>query len=141
MADAMFTHILLPTDGTTHSECAIRLGVRLAASLGARVTGFAMIHLHGSSSASLPVGDEETLRARARLRFIKEVANGRGVDCDVTLAHGNDVAQAILAAAKELHCDLVVMGSHGRKGLQALVLGSETQKVLLHGSIPVLVCR
>lgn len=137
----MFTHLLLPTDGTTHSECAIRLGVRLAASVGARVTGFAMVHPHGSSAASLPIGEDEARLARARLRFIKEVANGHGVACDVLLAHGNDPAHAILRAAKELHCDLVVMGSHGRRGMQALVLGSETRKVLLDGDVPVLVCR
>ena len=139
--NAMFTHLLLPTDGSTHSECAVRLGVRLAAALGARVTGFAMVHPHGGSAASLPVGEEETRLARARLRFIKEVANGHGVACEVVLVHGNDPAQSIVRAARELRCDLVVMGSHGRRGVQALVLGSETRKVLLDCGVPVLVCR
>ena len=137
----MFTHILLPTDGSTHSECAVRLGVRLAAAVGARITGFAMVHPHGSTAASLPVGEEETHLARARLRFIKEVANGQNVSCDVVLVHGNDPAQSIVRAAKDFHCDLVVMGSHGRRGVQALVLGSETRKVLLDCGVPVLVCR
>ena len=137
----MFTHILLPTDGSTHSERAVRLGVRLAASVGARVTGFAMVHAHGVSAASLPVGDEECDLARCRLRFIKEVANGHHVDCEVVLASGADVAQAILRAVGDLRCDLVVMGSHGRRGVQALVLGSETWKVLLDCGVPVMVCR
>lgn len=137
----MFSHILLPTDGSTHSECAVRMGVRLAAALGARVTGLAMVHPHGSTAASLPVGDEENRLARARLRFIKEVANGRNVACDVVLVQGNDPAQAILRAVKDLHCDLVVMGSHGRTGVPALVLGSQTRKVLLESSVPVMVCR
>ena len=138
----LFKHILLPTDGSELSESAIKMGVQLARALGAKVTGLTVIPKHHHSN-------EEELESEpgiptsldARLLFIKLAANGNGVDCDAMLTRGDSPSEEIIRVAEELDCDLIVMASHGRKGLEGLLLGSQTQAVLAHGRLPVLVCR
>ena len=75
------------------------------------------------------------------LSVVEEAANAAGVACDTDLATSDDPHKAIIEVAEKKGCDLIVMASHGRKGLQGLTLGSETQKVLTHSKIPVLVYR
>ncbi len=147
----MFRHILVPTDGSRLSAKAAKQAVKLAKTLGARITGFHAVPDFGSTY----YGDGYILRvppaeaqaelaqkqARRCLSTIEVEAEVEKVPCDVFYTVGDNPYQAIIDAAKNRKCDLIVMASHGRRGLSALVLGSETQKVLVHSKVPVLVCR
>jgi nucleotide-binding universal stress UspA family protein len=143
----MFTHILIPIDGSTLSEAAVRNGVRFAKEIGARVTAFHVVPRRGiGSMIELEREDGEApesaaARNEAVLDYARKTANAAGVDCDVASAAGDDPFREIIRAAEERACDLILMGSHGRRGLEAMLLGSETQKVLTHSRIPVLVYR
>jgi nucleotide-binding universal stress UspA family protein len=148
----MFKHILLPTDGSKLSNEAAEAGVRLAKALGARVTGLfaAPPATPIIYKAMLPVGyasPEEHKRmieqaARSYLGAIEKAASAAGVRCETVTVTSDYPADAILATAKKRRCDLVFMASHGRRGLRrSSLLGSETQKVLSNGNLPVLVFR
>jgi nucleotide-binding universal stress UspA family protein len=148
----MFKHILLPTDGSKLSSEAAEAGVRLAKALGARVTGLfaAPPATPIIYKAMLPVGyasPEEHQRmiekaAGSYLGAIEKAARAAGVRCETVTVTSDFPADAILATAKKRRCDLVFMGSHGRRGLRrSSLLGSETQKVLSNGDLPVLVFR
>jgi nucleotide-binding universal stress UspA family protein len=147
----MYKHILIPTDGSALARKAGEAGVKLAAKLGAKVTGF-----YAAPPATplefkglLPVGyDEPVDRARAiekaarqYLEAIEKAAEAAKVPCKVAYETNDYPADAILAAAKRHKCDLIFMASHGRTGFRASMLGSQTQKVLSQSKIPVLVHR
>ena len=145
----MFQHILLPIDGSTISEKAARSGVRLAKTFGARVTAFYMKPATDGFTAMMD-GFEKTRgnhaeeaedRSQTALTYVSRTANAAGVPCDVVSATGEVPFKEIIKVAKARKCDLVVMGSHGRRGIEAVLLGSETHKVLTHSQIPVLVYR
>ena len=125
----MFRHILMPTDGTLRSEAAIRFGMRLARAHGARTSALTVVDIG------------QRARARANLDFAGHVAKVNGVQCELLAEHGEKPYEHIVDAATRLGCDLIVMATHAREGLEALVLGSETQKVLARSKIPVVVCR
>jgi len=147
----MFKHILVPTDGSKLSVKAAKQAVKLAKAMGARITGF---YVAPDVSATY-YGDGYILRApsakaqaeaaqkqaRQFLSTIEVEAEVEKVACDVFSVVSASPYEAIIDAAKKRKCDLIVMASHGRRGLSALVLGSETHKVLVHTKIPVLVCR
>jgi len=149
----MYAHILVPTDGTEHSGKAVRNAAELAATLGSRVTIVAVARpLHSIAGEPHTVGamsDEAaayvhqflTADFEDRLQKAKGIAAKAGADCDVVTAQGEHIYQAIIDTAASRGCDLIVMASHGRRGLSALILGSETTKVLTHSTIPVLVVR
>jgi nucleotide-binding universal stress UspA family protein len=147
----VYKHILIPTDGSPASERAIAAGVKLAKSLGARVTGFhaapsAKPVMFGRTSAKLymPAGARATAIARATSRYlsaIERAAAAAGVECDTASVTTDFPAEAILDAARRRKCDLVFMASHGRHGLAGVLLGSQTQKVLTHSKVAVLVHR
>ncbi|MET0225955.1 MAG: universal stress protein, partial [Dokdonella sp.] len=128
---------------------AVRLGIRLAQSIGARVTFFHAIAKY--HAAQTIMGLLETDRdgyakaalacATEHLRFLAKSARAAGVDCAVEYATSDDPAAAIVQLAAARNCDLIVMASHGRHGVEGFLLGSETQKVLTHTHIPVLVHR
>jgi nucleotide-binding universal stress UspA family protein len=80
-------------------------------------------------------------QAQAWLQVVSDAARSAGVPCSLVQVTTDDPYEAILQAAKERKCDLIIMASHGRKGVKGLLLGSETQKVLVHSDIPVLVYR
>lgn len=147
----MFKHILVPTDGSKLSIKAARQAVKLAKALGARITGF-----HAAPDFdSTYYGDGYILRApgaktqaeftqkqaRRYLSMIEVEAEVEKVPCEVFHTISDSPYEAIIAAAKKKKCDLIVMASHGRRGLSALVLGSEAHKVLIHSKVPVLICR
>jgi nucleotide-binding universal stress UspA family protein len=145
----MFKQILLPTDGTALSERAIKAGIELAKALGSRVLGFTVIApfhtltadadmLEQTESAYLRSAREHALRT---LGVVSEAAQQAGVPCECESAIADDPYQAIIDTARLRDCDLIVMASHGRRGVKAALLGSETQKVLVHSAIPVLVYR
>ena len=147
----MFKHLLLPTDGSSISKKAVKRGIDLAKKSGARVTA---IHVVPEFKLMVDEGitmlnpslkkrfeDEGRARAQKMLDDIAKQARARGVRC-TTLCVASDLPyQQIIAAARRKKCDLILMASHGRRGLSSLLLGSETAKVLLHTKVPVLVVR
>ena len=145
----MFKHLLVPTDGSTLSEAAIQMTVTLAAESGAKVTGLHVIpEFHVLAYGTEMIADNEdriiqTARQRAEdyLRVIKNAAAQAGVECNTVSESRAHPYEAIISVAAQQNCDLIVMASHGRSGMRAFLLGSETQKVLTHSSIPVLVMR
>lgn len=145
----MFKQILLPTDGTVLSERAIGAGIALARALGAHVLGltvvapFHTLTFDANMLESTEAGYRRDARERSAryLGFITEAAQAAGVPCNCESAVAEDPYQSIIDTARERGCDLIVMASHGRRGVKAALLGSETQKVLVHSAIPVLVFR
>ena len=145
----MYKHILIPTDGSPLSETAIRQGIAFAKSMQARVTAMIVsIPFHAFALDPVMVSDTpgqyekdcEALAEKA-LGVAKAEASVAGVPCETLHVQAPHPYEAIIDAARKGGCDLVFMASHGRRGVSALVLGSETMKVLTHSKIPVLVCR
>jgi nucleotide-binding universal stress UspA family protein len=145
----MYKHILIPTDGSELSEKAVKEGIELAMSMKAKVTvftasppfhSFATEAALGAESSALYTATAEE-RAAARLRAGLEYAHARGVPARTQHVFAERPYEAIIAAAAKEGCDLVCMASHGRKGISGLLVGSETNKVLTHSKVPVLVCR
>lgn len=147
----MYTHILLPTDGSALSAAAVESGVRLAKALGARVTG---LHVRPKYKATpLDRWIQPDPKMRARLNEIAAVqarqyvlvvaaeAKRAGVRHATLCVTDDSPADAIVRIAEDKGCDLIYMASHGRSGTSAVLLGSETAKVLLRSSVPVLVHR
>ena len=145
----MFKHILLPTDGTELSDKAIEQGIRFAKSIGANVTSLSVMprqptlfyHARISPEALEEAARQSEQAAESYLDWVKKSAEDAGVACDVVFERNDSPYEAIIHVAEQKGCDLIMMASHGRKGVGALVLGSETQKVLTHSKIPVLVVR
>jgi nucleotide-binding universal stress UspA family protein len=145
---AMFKRILLPIDGSELSLRAVDIGVELAAKLGASVYAFHVIApLPASAYAAefIQVDPEYTIEASAAAeRYLAEVhqrAKAAGVPCNSSYQTDSRPYSAIVEVARKHECDLVVMASHGWRGFDRLLLGSETHKVILNGEVPVLVCR
>lgn len=145
----MYKHILIPTDGSELSEKAVKEGIELAMSMKAKVTVFtasppfpalATESAVGADSIALYAASAEE-RAAARLKPGLEYAHARGVSARTQHVFAERPYEAIIAAAAKEGCDLVCMASHGRKGIAGLLVGSETNKVLTHSKVPVLVCR
>ena len=148
----MFKHLLLPTDGSRLSAKGIKAGVKLAASLGARVTGLYvaapyMPPMYGEAGLTLTgISPKEYDRmmerqARKALSVVEVEAEVAGVPCRAEWRAEVQPWRAILRVARAQKCDAIVMASHGRGGLSGLILGSETARVLAHTNIPVLVTR
>ncbi len=147
----MFKHILVPSDGSRLSQETARRAVAFAQESGARITAFyakpdfpecffgegALVD-PGSPEKFARLADEEADRI---LDFVVQLAENAGVHCTRLSARSGIPYEAIIAAANEHGCDLIFMSSHGRSGIGALLLGSETHKVLTHSKIPVLVYR
>ena len=133
----MFKHILIPTDGSELTRKAILSGIALAKAVGAKVTGITV------TVPSQIFADTKPANAIAEkyLGQIRNAAAAAGVSCSVIHAEHEQPYQAIIDATKRNDCDLIVMASHGRRGVSALMLGSETAKVLTHSTVPVLVYR
>jgi nucleotide-binding universal stress UspA family protein len=147
----MYKRILVPTDGSALSRRAIRGAIELASSVGAEVLAVNVVPRYPTSyfEDSFAVSPRETARVekqwvekgQAVADEVGKAAEKAGVKARAITVRSNLVAEAILGAARKNKCDLVVMASHGRKGLKRLLLGSETQHVLTHGDVPVLVLR
>ncbi|HSW51313.1 MAG TPA: universal stress protein [Bryobacteraceae bacterium] len=145
----MFTHILLPTDGSALSEVAIRKGVQLARSIGARVSGVTVVperKIYLYQTGVIVQSREETIREHKPgitriLETIDQAARAEGVSSETFFEVSDYPYEAIVKAAELRKCDLIVMASHGRRGISGVLLGSETQKVLTHSKVPVLVVR
>lgn len=148
----MFKHILLPTDGSKLSARAVKCGIEFAKSVKAKVTTvhvvpeFRMLMDEGFVS---PMGADMKKRfetesrehAKKLLAKVEKAAKTAGIKCEAVAVVGDLPFQHIIETAKKKKCDLIMMASHGRKGLSSVLLGSETAKVLTHSKIPVLVVR
>jgi nucleotide-binding universal stress UspA family protein len=147
----MFTHILVPHDGSRLSESALTQALELAKSLSARInvlhviTDFAgdpgsavplMAMTAGEAFQQRAIGEAEAILSRA-----KRLGSAHDVQIDTHYLLAADPFRAIVDESERLGCDLIMMASHGRRGFSALLLGSETQKVLTHCRTPVLVVR
>jgi nucleotide-binding universal stress UspA family protein len=147
----MYKHILIPTDGSPASLRAGKAGVALARAVGARVTAFfaapapTPVVYEGLLPVAYKSPDQHAqIIARAASKYlgaIEREAKAAGVPCESVHVTSDFPADAIVATAKRLKCDLVFMASHGRRGLSGVLLGSETQKVLTDSKVTVIVHR
>ncbi len=150
----MFKHILLPTDGSKLSDKAVKQAIKVAKGLGAKITA---MHVTPDAEAfvserysvlpvlAAPVKDKYKKEAAALSKEILDkvgaAAAAAGVEFAQVAVTNDSPYDAIIKQATKSGCDLVMMASHGRRGLPGILLGSETQKVLTHSKIPGLVCR
>ena len=147
----MFKHILIPTDGSQLSQETVRRAVSFAKEIDARITAFyakpdfpecffgegALVD-PGSPEKFAQLAEEE---AQKILDYVDTLCQEAGVPCTRLTVSSDIPYEAIINAAEQNSCDLIFMSSHGRRGIGALLLGSETHKVLTHSKIPVLVYR
>jgi len=147
----MYKHILVTTDGSKLSLKAVKTAATLAAELGSRLTGLYVMPqyapVYGEAALYLPEGSPRKFKeaveidAAAALAFVAKAADDAGTSCTLSRVTGDQPWAAIVKFAQAKKCDLIVMASHGRRGLTGFVLGSETTKVLTHSKVQVLVCR
>jgi len=148
----MYKHLLIPTDGSKLSDKAVKEGIALARQLGARVTLYYAIPdfpepVYLESAMMAPYVQPEEYRAEAERYAAKVLAKAaaRVSTAGLTPLTYSSLAsvpwEGIVAAAAKKKCDLILMASHGRRGVSGFLLGSETQKVLTHSKVPVLVVR
>lgn len=145
----MYKNILLATDGSDLAKHAVGHGITLAKILGSKVTVITVTMpwsavAYGEMAVAIPPEDyDKSVKANAEKILVEAASRAKeaGVSCTTMQASDINPYQAILTAARDKACDLIVVGSHGRSGLSRLLLGSETVKVLTHTKIPVLVWR
>ena len=149
----MYKHILIPTDGSELSDKAVEAAIKLAKLAGARITAFHAVEpypLQGAYAAEASgvaelqpevFAERSEEYAKRVLEAVATAAAAANVQCTTSHVTSRSASQAIVNKARAEGCDLIVMASHGRRGLEGFLLGSETQKVLTHSSIPVLVYR
>jgi nucleotide-binding universal stress UspA family protein len=147
----MYEKILVATDGSKLSKKASATAIELAALCGAALIAVKIVDRYPKSyfegGISLSESDVQKIEqnwvdsAQADVDAVKKAALAKGVTCKALVVKSNLVSEAILATAKKQGCDLIVMASHGRKGLQRLLLGSEAQHVLTNASTPVLILK
>jgi nucleotide-binding universal stress UspA family protein len=142
----MYRHILIPTDGSQPAERGVAHGLMLAKSLGAKVSVIFVMEPFSEMTGRLleAVARYAELRkeqATSELDRAAKAAKEAGVSCETIQVENAQPHQAIIAAAQDKGCDLIVMSSHGRSGLSKLLIGSVTNKVLTHAKTPVLVCQ
>lgn len=147
----MYKRILIATDGSTLSQKAVSSGIELAALTGAQIVAIKVVPRYPVSyfEGGMAVSVEDVAKvekqwsdgAQTVVDGVKTEAEASGVNAMAVTIKSDFVAEAIIAAAKEHKCDLIVMASHGRRGIKGLLLGSETQHVLTHSHVPVLVLR
>lgn len=144
----MYKHILIATDGSELAGRAVTTGLTLAKALKARATAVTATEpwsamVMGEPALVFPIEEYEKAAADKAARILSGVstaAKNAGVECETV--HVNDFpAEGIVETAKARGCDLIVMASHGRRGLSKLLLGSQTTRVLTLAAVPVLVCR
>ena len=142
----MYRHILIPTDGSKPAEHGVAHGLALAKSLGAKVSVIFVVEPFSEMTGRFleAVARYAELRKEQATSELDRAANAAkeaGVSCETIQVQNEQPHQAIIAAAEDKGCDLIVMSSHGRSGLSMLLIGSVTNKVLAHTKTPVLVCQ
>ena len=147
----MYQRILVATDGSALSQKAVRTGIALAAATGAELVALNVVPRYPMSyfEGGATVSDAEIARVeqnwadkgQAVVDRVRAAALAEGVKAKAVVARSDLVAESIMSTVRKYKCDLIVMASHGRKGVKRILLGSETQNVLTHSSVPVLVLR
>lgn len=147
----MYQRILVATDGSPLSKKAVNSAIGLAATCGAEVIALKVVPRYPQSyfEGSIPLSSEDVSRVEKQwledgqtvVDAVKKLGEAKGVKVKAVLAKSDVVSDALIAAARKHKADLIVMASHGRRGVKRLLLGSETQQVLTHSEIPVLVLR
>ena len=144
----MFKCILVPTDGSDITAKAVTTAIGLARSVGAQLQtiGVKEPFPYSAISEMQPTPPQEFFDAQeriaaARVKAVVDLCQQAGVPCQSQTVEALHPWEAIIEHAQRTGCDLIVMASHGRRGVAALLLGSETQKVLTHSKVPVLVVR
>ena len=144
----MYKHILIATDGSELAGKAVTAGLALAKQLNANVTAVTATEpwtamVTGEAALAFPVEEYEKSAAEDAARILGEVsttAKAQGVQCE-TVRVSDFAAEGIIETAKARGCDLIVMSSHGRRGLARMLLGSQAMRVLTLSTVPVLICR
>ena len=144
----MYKHILIATDGSELAEKAVAAGLELAKGLGARATTVTVSEpwaiartCHGSVGVPFDAYESAAAGEAAKaLASARRLASELGVEC-ATVHIKEHTTEGILQAAENRGCDLIVMASHGRRGISRLVLGSHATRVLTNSSVPVLICK
>ncbi len=145
----MYKHILVPTDGSPLAAKAVQAAITFAAEVGARVTGYYAIedmnmHHAGAHLTKDLIAEFEKRSNEAAEKYAAEpaaAAKAAGVAYDWKISKITQPHEGIIEAARDVGCDIIFMASHGHRGLTGLIVGSVTQKVLSHSTIPVLVFR
>ncbi len=145
----MFKHILIATDGSELAQKAVAQGLEIAKGLGAKVTAITVTEpwvavAPGEVAMAFPIKEyDESVAANAAqiLAAVADAAKAEAVDCTTLHVKDQFPAEGIVETAEKHGCDLIVMASHGRRGLMRFLLGSQAIKVLTHSAIPVLICR
>ena len=147
----MYRKLLVATDGSALSKKAVRSAIELAGALGAELVALYVVPRYPVSyfEGGITVSTREIARVeqqwaengQAVVDAVRDAAQAAGVKAKAVVSRSDLVAESILAAVKKQRCDLIVMASHGRKGIKRILLGSETQHVLTHSTVPVLVLR
>lgn len=147
----MYKRILVATDGSTLSKKAVRSAIDLASAVGAELVALYVVPRYPVSyfEGGITISAQDVARTekqwsdkgQAVVDAVQLQAQGEGIKAKAVIVRSDLVAESIISAAKKHKCDLVVMASHGRKGIKRVLLGSETQHVLTHTSVPVLVLR
>ncbi len=147
----MYKRILVATDGSTLSKKAVADAISLAATCGAELIALKVVPRYPMAyfEGSIPLNAKDVARiegqwveeAQAAVDAVTKLATAKGVKAKGVVSRSDIVSDAIIAAAKKQKAELVVMASHRRKGIKRLLLGSETQQVLTHCHVPVLVLR
>jgi len=145
----MYKHILIPTDGSETAQIAVDQGIEFAREIGARITALSVYPPYDYLALTdelIPESEAENAKhakdyALKMLASVASLATAKGVPCQMITAESEHPFDEIVKAAMEHDCDLIAMSSHGRRGVSGLFIGSETQKVMTHTTIPMLVFR
>lgn len=142
----MYKRILVPTDGSERSVKAVEGAARFARPLGATLVVMTVVESYTNLAEYRPESIEQydervTAEAEERLEAARKIAVAAGVEVKTVMVKSFSPAEAIIEQAEKNGCDIIFMASHGRKGIAAVLLGSETQKVLTHSHFPVMVYR
>jgi nucleotide-binding universal stress UspA family protein len=145
----MYKHILIASDGSELAARALEQGLALAKALGAKVTAVTVTEpwtaaVSGEWAVAFPVEEYERAAAANAAKILAQVteaAAAAGVACETVHIKDQFAAEGIVDEAKNRACDLIVMGSHGRRGVVKFILGSQASRVLTHTHVPMLICR
>ena len=145
----MYKHLLIATDGSDLAQRAVEQGLALAKALEAKATAVFVTEswvtkVPGEMGMTFPIHDYEqgcAESAKTILGAVAKLAEKHGVVCETKHVRDQFPADGIISAAKSVECDLIVMASHGRRGLSRLLLGSQANQVVTHSSVPVLIVR
>jgi len=145
----VYKHILIATDGSELATKAVEQGLEIAKAIGAKATAVTVTEswvslVTGDMAVAFPVEEYEQGCADSAAKILADVgaiAKRIGIACDVLHVKDQYPGEGIIAAAKKKDCDLIVMASHGRRGVARLLLGSQANAVVTHSTVPVLICR